>query len=134
MFNNLNKLFYFIISPFIIIGCSTIDESLPFAYVEVIKQGMHNSDRPEMASTCNGFILSPEKITAFYNHAAPVDQMESREKYHSLPCFSYGTAFIYGEKYEWTIRAGGVGEFYNDKKRLIKICGVKCCDKVRGVC
>ncbi|TQV85862.1 hypothetical protein [Aliikangiella coralliicola] len=130
----MNKTFYFLISAFIIVACSSIDKTIPISYIEILNEGKHYPNRPEMAEICKGFLMSAEKVEMFYHNAALTHEKDPGDKYKVLPCFSSGTAYLYGEKYHWVIRAGGVGEFYSDNDRFVKICGIKCCDKVRGIC
>lgn len=116
-----------------LVACSSIDKSKPISNVEVMYRGKNTDDRPQMASVCKGFFISQEKVQNFYHHASRVNDTESK-KYKILPCYARGTAYLYGIKYNWIIRAGGIGEFYNDSERFIKICGRQCCNKVERIC
>lgn len=119
---------------FLVAACSSIDKSIPISHIDVVYRGKNLDNRPQMASVCKGFFLSDKQVKAFYYNAARINEKEPGKKYEILPCYSTGTAYIYGVKYNWVIRAGGVGEFYNDKDRFIKICGKKCCSKVKRIC
>lgn len=128
------RFFFSITISYFVVACSSIDKSIPISYVEIITQGMYSPNRPEMESVCKGFFMSEEKVLTFYRNAALTHEKDVDKKYKVLPCFSTGVAYLYGEKYNWIIRSGGVGEFYNDHKRFVKICGIKCCSKIRGIC
>lgn len=88
----------------------------------------------EMITRCSGFILSKKLVRDFLLHAVRVKDDEVDKYYRILPCSSTGRARINQRKYNWVIRAGGIGEFYNDKDRFFIICGKNCCDKVPGIC
>jgi hypothetical protein len=115
-------------------ACSTIDKDAPISHIDVQFRGKNIDDRPQMASVCKGFYLSEQQVRDFYFNAAQIKDDDARESYELLPCYSQGTAYLYGEKYNWIIRAGGIGEFYNKHDRFVKICGINCCDKVKRIC
>ncbi len=121
-------------TAYFVTACSSIDKTIPISHIEVITQGKHYTNRPEMKSTCKGFFMSEKKVLAFFHHAALTYEEDTEKKYKVLPCFSTGTAYLYGKIYNWIIRSGGVGEFYNEEERFVKICGIKCCSKIRGIC
>lgn len=112
------------------------DPNKPISFITVKTEGKNKQDRPQMATVCKGFFLSPHKVTDFYLHATRIktDQQDEPGKYDILPCYSSGTAAIKGKLYNWIIRAGGIGEFYIEDDRFIKVCGKGCCDKVPGIC
>lgn len=114
-------------------ACSSIDKTIPISHVEVMYRGKSNEDRPQMSSVCKGFFMSHDKVQDFFYNASRVNDAD-RKKYEILPCYAKGTAYIYGVKYNWIIRAGGVGEFYNDSDRFFKVCGKQCCKKVERIC
>jgi len=87
-----------------------------------------------MSTVCKGFFMSPDLVKDFYTHAALIRDTSKNARYEILPCFATGTAYIYGEKYTWIIRAGGIGEFFNETNRFTKICGKQCCSKVKNIC
>lgn len=106
----------------------------PIDNINVIEQGKNQSDRKNMQKVCKGFYVSQEKFIAFYQHATIADETQINKRYKVLPCYSSGTVLFDGEKFNWIIRAGGVGEFYNENRSFTKICGIACCKKVAGVC
>lgn len=89
---------------------------------------------PEMITRCSGFILSKKLVRDFLLHAERISADETDNYYRILPCTSTGIVRINQRKYNWIIRAGGIGEFYNDKDRFFMICGKNCCNEVPGVC
>jgi hypothetical protein len=110
------------------------DPSKPISLITVKQDGASNPDRPAMTSICKGFYLSSEEVRDFYINASLLKDPADPEKYKILPCYAHGTAAIGGKLYDWTIRAGGIGVFTYKEEKLIKICGIKCCDKVPGIC
>ena len=122
-----------LVIAFCFIACSSIDKSKPISLIEVKYRGKNSDNRPQMPSVCKGFFMSQDKVQDFYRHASRINDSE-RQKYEILPCYAEGTAYLYGIKYNWKIRAGGIGEFYNESERFYKICGKQCCDKVERIC
>lgn len=100
----------------------------------IIEQGKNINTRSNMEEVCKGFYVSPSIFYDFFEYASLTHEKTINERYKSLPCYSSGFAYIEGEKFNWTIRAGGVGEFYNETKSFTKVCGINCCAKVDGVC
>lgn len=115
-------------------ACSSIDKNAPISQIVVAEIGKNPKDRPEMISSCKGFFLSEKQVKDFHSYASRIKEDIPNNKYEILPCYSTGTAYLYGEKYTWLIRAGGVGEFYNDNDRFVMICGKDCCKKVDRIC
>jgi hypothetical protein len=100
----------------------------------IIEQGKNIDSRPNMSEVCTGFYVSQEKFDAFFEHSKITHEENLNKRYQALPCYSSGITYIEGEKFNWTLRAGGVGEFYNDTTSFTKVCGVACCKKVAGIC
>jgi len=119
---------------FFLNSCSSIDKNIPISHVKIKQQGMHQNDRPKMANTCKGFILTEQQVLDFYIYSSLVNENLLSNKYKILPCYISGTAYIYGELFSWRIRSGGIGEFFNDNKRFLKVCGKNCCKKATGIC
>ncbi len=134
MYKN-THIYLVLLSLFIIFpcACSSIDESKPISNIEVLYKGKNNTDRPQMSSVCKGFYITRDKVQEFYFSSARIKDTD-RKKYEILPCYSEGTAYLYGIKYKWIIRSGGVGEFFNDNDSFIKICGKNCCNKLERIC
>ena len=130
----MNRILFAIIGLYLATACSSIDKSVPISHIDVEHRGKHNTQREHMAAVCKGFFMSAEKVKKFYDHAALIRDKGKNKTYEMLPCYATGSAYIYGEKYTWIIRAGGIGEFFNDKNRFTKICGKKCCNKVKNIC
>ncbi|WP_415226566.1 hypothetical protein [Psychromonas sp.] len=116
----------------LLIACSFNND--PINRIKITQQGKNIESRPLMSEVCKGFFISPTKLIEFYNNAAITHEEQANNNYLKLPCYSSGIAYFGDEKFQWIIRAGGVGEFYNETKSFTKICGVSCCDKVQGVC
>jgi hypothetical protein len=104
------------------------------SHIKVELRGKNLEERPTMVSVCTGFALTEKQVLDFFAHAATIAEPEPNSRYNLLPCYSSGTARINNEEYKWTIRSGGIGEFYNDKDKIIKICGKHCCTKVANIC
>lgn len=128
------KMIFFLLCIFSVVACSSIDKKKNISSIDINKQGISPKNRPEMASTCKGFILTKKQVMDFYNNSTPIYNEMVSKKYNILPCYSEGTAYLHGIKYQWRIRSGGFGEFYNEKKRIFKVCGENCCKKVIGIC
>lgn len=123
----------------IMVGCSTSltatdEHQRVISHIKVEVRGKQAEDRPTMISVCKGFSLSEKQVLDFFAHAASITELDPNSRYNILPCYSSGTANINNEKYNWTIRSGGIGEFFNDREKFIKICGKKCCSKVTNIC
>ncbi|MDA7746070.1 hypothetical protein N8878_01910 [Psychromonas sp.] len=106
----------------------------PIDDIKVIQQGQSSSTRISMKDVCKGFVVDEQKLKDFLTYSSVAENQESNTHYQLLPCFSSGTVYLENQQYQWILRAGGVGEFYNDNDRFTKICGIKCCNKVQGVC
>ncbi len=133
------KTLVFYLVTLIMLGCAASptakdEQQRVISHVQVEVRGKQAEDRPTMESVCKGFALSEKQVRDFFAHAASISEIEPNSRYNILPCYSSGTAKINHEKYNWTIRSGGVGEFYNDKDKIIKICGKNCCTKVTNIC
>ncbi|MDH5179162.1 MAG: hypothetical protein OEZ39_12965 [Gammaproteobacteria bacterium] len=129
---------------FLITGCSTTTKVQEFellakkpftlAEIEFRKQGVGPENRPYMKEACRGFSLSESQVKTFFASAEIVAEADLAANSTILPCHSVGTVNINDIKYSWVIRAGGIGEFYNDKDKFYKVCGKECCEKNPGLC
>jgi hypothetical protein len=123
----------------IISGCSTsqideLDKVIDVSNIIIDKTSKQSDGSVEMITRCSGFILSEKEVRHFLVHAAHIRD-NGPDKYHRiLPCSATGTAVIDKRKYNWVIRAGGVGELISGEDRIIAVCGKKCCEKVPGAC
>ncbi|PKF63482.1 hypothetical protein CW745_01130 [Psychromonas sp. psych-6C06] len=115
-------------------ACSSLWDFNDEPRFAILAQGKNIETRPKMAEVCKGFHVSEKTFNAFVEHAAVTHEETLNERYKALPCFSSGYVYLDEEKFNWVIRAGGVGEFYNENSSFTKICGVACCKKVAGVC
>lgn len=120
-------------------GCSVPIEGVAqngftIANITVGKSLSTKTPAENITTVCKGFLLSKSQVRDFFVHAAYIKDTDKSNNYDILPCYSSGTALINDEEYKWTIRAGGVGEFYSEKNKFIKICGKNCCDKVSYIC
>lgn len=93
-----------------------------------------SKENAETISRCSGFILSEKEVRNYLTHAARFRDDGSSKYIRILPCSATGTVVINGRKYDWVIRAGGVGELFSGEHRFTTICGKNCCDKVPGIC
>lgn len=121
-------------------GCSTPDvvtldeHQLGISAITIEQLGKPLADRPTMVSACSGFLLTEKQIRDFFQYASYIKEPTPSPYYQKLPCYSSGTAIINKQTYQWVIHAGGIGEFYNDKDRFVKVCGKNCCNKVANIC
>jgi len=122
------------ISLLLLGGCASNRVEGELSEVTVLAQGKSIKQKPNMIAACKGFYVTPEKLKDFFQYAALTHEKQASSNYEKLPCYSSGTAYLGNEEIEWVLRAGGVGEFYNEKNSFTKICGISCCDNVQGVC
>ena len=87
-----------------------------------------------MQAVCKGFILSEQQVIDFYMNSETIKPADQEVNYDILPCYSSGTAYMYGIMYRWTILYGGIGIFTNENDTVIKVCGKNCCKKTNGIC
>lgn len=87
-----------------------------------------------MQDVCQRFNLTETQILNYFHLATVSDEATVHDEHNILPCFSTGRINISGKEYNWIIRAGGVGEYYNDEERVILVCNEKCCMKTKGIC
>jgi len=130
----IKKLIIAVLTFWAVVACSSIDDSLAISNIEITAQGSAQPTRPEMSEICQGFAMSEKKLEAFYNHAVVSKTAYKDGMFKRLPCFTQGVAYFYGDKMTWRVYAGGLAEFYNEKQRIVKVCGIKCCQSVQGVC
>lgn len=109
-------------------------QSFELAELDFRKQGVSPENRPYMKEACRGFLLSEKQVRSFFALSEAVQEKDLDSNVQMLPCHSIGTANINNEQYSWIIRAGGIGEFYNEKNKFYKICGKECCQKNPGLC
>lgn len=130
----------YLIFIFLVTGCaapqplSLTEETLEISKIRIDKSSKRSDGSAEMISRCSGFILSEKEVRSFLLHASRIKDDGSEKYYRILPCSATGSAVINKRKYQWVIRAGGVGEFSAGEERFIAICGKRCCEKVPGVC
>ncbi|MBI3560597.1 MAG: hypothetical protein HY080_02625 [Gammaproteobacteria bacterium] len=124
----------------LLLGCSsapplfTDEHPFTISHIHVELLGKNLENQPALVNVCQGFILTEKQIHDFFVYASYIKDTNPSPYYDRLPCYSSGTALINDRKYQWIIRAGGIGEFYNDKDRFLKVCGKNCCTKVASVC
>lgn len=120
-------------------GCATdiaghAADGRKISRIKIHPVSKHLAQDPERVAQCKGFILSKNQVRDFFVHALKIEEGGGSKYYSALPCSVTGIATIDDRKYEWTIRAGGVGEFYSGRDRFAMICGQGCCKKVPSVC
>lgn len=128
-----------ILSVLVVSGCAGQTptpnaQGFAIANIEVEQRGRYADNRPTMMGICKGFLLKEYQVREFFDLSSLVRETAPAARYTILPCYSSGTATINGELYHWVIRAGGVGEFYNENDRFVKICGKSCCNKLPSIC
>lgn len=109
-------------------------QGLAITRIKVEQRGKNEDNRPNMMGICKGFLLTENQVREFFDSSSFLREAEPSARYNILPCYSSGSALINDKPYQWVIRAGGVGEFYNDSDRFVKICGKNCCSKLPGIC
>jgi hypothetical protein len=129
----------YIIFALVVASCSASqphesDQGLNISRIHIDPTSKGRKDSPEMITRCSGFILSEKLVRDFLTYASRIKTDEPDKYYSILPCSSTGTAVIDKRKYNWIIRAGGIGEFTADGDRFVVVCGKNCCDKVPGIC
>ena len=120
-------------------GCSSTPlneagEALVIKKIHIDPTSKHSDGSTEMINRCSGFILSETEVRDFLTYASRIKNEGPGKYYLKLPCSATGSAVINGKKYNWVVRAGGVGELESGTEKLIAVCGKKCCGKVPGVC
>lgn len=136
---NMARLTTYLILVLLIAGCTTnqpneTDKVLDIAKIRIDTTSKRSDGSVEMITRCSGFLLSEKEVRAFLENASRIKDEGADKYYRILPCSATGTAVINKIKYDWVIRAGGIGEFTSGTDRFITICGKKCCNKVPGVC
>ncbi|TYK65447.1 hypothetical protein [Colwellia echini] len=134
LIRNVISLSLFLLFLMTLNACSTNNNPNELTEVNVIAQGQSIATRPEMVDSCKGFFVSAEKLKSFYHYSSSTNEESISAKAKSLPCFVSGEAYIGDQKYQWILRSGGIGEFYNEHNTVTKICGIACCKNVPGVC
>lgn len=110
------------------------DNNLRIGKIRIDATSKRTDGSVEMITRCSGFILSENEVRNFLTLASRSKDDGSDKYYRILPCSATGTAVINRRKYNWLIRAGGVGELSSGDDRFIAVCGKKCCEKVPGIC
>ncbi len=128
------KYIFSLLSLFIITACATVNKDAPISEIDILLEGQNHEKRPQMTTVCKGFLVTEKQVADFYNNATRIPEKTFKKKHNILPCYTTGTAYLYGEKYNWIIHSGGIGEFFNDNERFIKICGKKCCEAINRIC
>lgn len=139
MCNGMTRTATYLLLAFLFCGCAPSQrqdsgDGLTVAKIRIDTTSKGLDGSVEMITRCSGFILSEKQVRAFLAHATRIKADEPNKYYRILPCSSTGTAVINKRKYNWVIRAGGIGEFYSDADRFIKVCGKNCCNKVPSIC
>jgi hypothetical protein len=129
----------YLIFTLLLSGCAANPRSESGAGPEVSRIRIDSTSKqqdgsPEMISRCSGFMLTEKQVGDFLQHATLIKEQVQEKYYRILPCSARGSVRLNRQKYSWVIRAGGVGEFYNDKERFFAVCGKNCCAKVPGIC
>jgi hypothetical protein len=130
------KTFPYLMLSLVLSACATQQpgEGLTVTNIRIDTQGNSLEDSDEMRSVCAEFQLTREQVRIFARGSRPTSEAEIHDDFNILPCYSAGTASINGERYQWIIRAGGVGEFFNNDRKLLRVCEGKCCSLADGIC
>jgi hypothetical protein len=129
----------FLLPALLLCGCAPAsrddnDARLDIRKIHVDSTSKAMTGEPAMITRCTGFRLSEKQVRDFLMFASRVTD-DSTDKYIGmLPCSSTGTATVNRRKYDWTIRAGGIGVFSGANDHFVLVCGKNCCEKVPGVC
>lgn len=140
MCNIMARIAGYLLFTYLITGCaappplSLTDETLVISKIRIDRTSKNSDGSAEMISRCSGFLLSEKEVHSFLLNASRIKDDGSDKYYRILPCSATGSVVINKRKYNWIIRAGGVGEFSAGKERFVAICGKKCCEKVPGIC
>jgi len=134
LLSTVNAIQKILISCTLLLITACTNHQTPIDNIQITQQGQNIENRPAMHDVCKGFHINDSQVHDFFNNAKMIEQGALNEHYKKLPCFASGTVSLNGEHYQWIIRAGGIGEFFNKTNQFTKICGIKCCDKVQGVC
>lgn len=103
--------------------------------IRIIPKPKPASGNVASISRCSGFSVTEKEVHHFLTHAARHRSFTPDNSSHRLlPCAATGSAVLNNRRYQWTIRAGGLGELSADKDRFNLVCGKGCCDKVPGIC
>jgi hypothetical protein len=102
--------------------------------VRITSQGNSLQDSDAMRSVCSDFQLTKEQVLTYYRESRPSTEAEIHDSFNILPCYSSGSILIDGEQFQWIIRAGGVGEFFNEQKKILRVCEGRCCRLTKGIC
>ncbi len=113
---------------------SESSQALDISRIQIDPMSRLSNGDAETISRCSGFILSEKEVRHFLTNAARFRDDGSGKYSRILPCTATGKAVINGRKYNWVIRAGGVGELVSGEHRFMTICGKSCCNKVPGIC
>lgn len=105
-----------------------------YSEIKIISQQNSLEDTKLMKDVCQEFTLTNDQVLNYFNEATVTDEQTIHDQHDILPCYSTGSINISGDIYNWIIRAGGVGEYYNDKNKVLLVCNEKCCNKTQGIC
>lgn len=122
-----------IAAPFLLAACTgTVSKS--YSDIKITSQQNSLEETNLMKDVCQQFKLTEGQVLNYFREASVTDEATIHAEYNILPCYSTGKINISGKTYNWIIRAGGVGEYFNDTKKILLVCEEKCCKKTKGIC
>lgn len=131
IFLTINQLCLFLVTLFMVSACSSSHQ--PVANIVIVEQGQNLSERPEMDEVCKGFHVNENDMQRFIKYSSTTHEHDSSLT-SMLPCYSAGTVLLDGQAFQWQLHLGGIAEFHNEQQSFTKVCGIKCCDKIKGIC
>jgi len=126
----MNKLLTILFS-LLFVSCAVTET---YTDIVITSQGNSLENTKLMKEVCKQFKLSEDQVLSYFQEATRTDESTIHNQHDILPCSSRGEIKISGIEYSWIIRAGGVGEYFNDTKKVLLVCEDKCCKITKGIC
>jgi len=123
----------FTLFTLLLVSCSDTVNNI-FSTIEITSQQNSTDATKLMKGVCQQFTLTDDQILSYFSEASVTNEQTIHDQHDIFPCYSTGKINISGDTYNWIIRAGGVGEYYNDKNKVLLVCKEKCCKKTKGIC
>lgn len=124
----------FIIATSLLLAACTGTVSNSYSDIKITSQQNSLEETKLMNDVCQQFKLTEGQVLNYFREASVTDEATIHAEYNILPCYSTGKVNISGKTYNWIIRAGGVGEYFNDTKKVLLVCKEKCCEKTKEIC
>lgn len=117
-----------------IFGLQSCQAKKQTSKIHVLTLNKHIDKADPEYKMCQNFVLKKNDVVVFFEQAKEINNIEFNDVV-VLPCSFRGELNINNKKYEYEIKAGGLGYLYNKKsvnKRFI--CKDKCCKSIPGLC